>query len=862
MKELKLKYKTPAEDNLIGWEKYSLPIGNGHFGASVFGGAVDKIQITTNEFANDFSRGGVSSFAEIFVGKERRFEKYERGLRLLDGVAYSRFTVNDNIFSRQAFVSYPDDALVYDIKSEKPDDFFVELCIPYLTARSVEDGGREGKVLFENDLLIMEGKLPSRDLLFYGSLLITTDGKKTYKDGKIFIENATETTIVFVFQTNYVLCTETFRTHKALGENPHNACLQKVLNVKSKSFDELYETHKLDYTTLAQRVEFDLGGREDDRSTEELLYSYKSGNREPYLEEIYYVYARHLLISSSRKNTLPASLQGVWSAHDKSPWGSGFWHNINIQMNYWLAFSMDLAETFDAYVAFNKAYMPVAQENAKEWISRTNPENYSENCGWIIGTGAFAYEVEGVNENTHSGPGTGALTTKLFFDYYDFTRDENILKNVTYPVVHGTSEFLTKCVKEYDGKFLVSFSASPEQILSGWWVNEHEQQQYIHTVGCSFDQQMLYENAKDDLLCSEILGTFDKTTEQLKKQISGYDPIRIGYSGQIKEYEEEHFYGEIGEAKHRHLSQLVALMPGTIVNSTTPAWLDSAKITLNLRGDKSTGWALAHRLCSWARVGDGNHAYKLLQTLLSEKTYPNLWDVHPPFQIDGNFGAGAGMTEMLLQSHEGFIRLFPAIPTVWKNIHVKGLKARGNFTVSFDYRKGIFRAEIISNKGMPLTVKAEGCKRMEVTTLDGKNVAVERNGEFVSFATKIGETYLLTGKINQKKTEISDFIAEYTQDGVSLSWKNNCKEYAVLRAKDSESDYTVLAILSDCKYTDREFSLQNKGRLTYKVVETDEGTVNKNATGAVAVLSPASKVEYERYLYRLKYNNMTIKELK
>ncbi len=861
MKDLKLKYYTPAEDTMVGWEKYSLPIGNGYFGASVFGGSVDKIQITTNEFANDYSRGGVSSFAEIFIGAENGLENYERGLRLLDGVAYSKFAVNGNILTRQAFVSYPDDALVYEIKSKKSTDFSVELRIPYLTTRSVEDGGREGKVFFENGMLVMEGKLPSRNLSFDGRLFITTNGEKNYKEGKIFVKNATETTIVFVFETNYVLCTETFRTHKALGENPRNACLQKVFKIENKSFNELYETHKLDYTALMQRVEFDLGGREDERSTEELLCSYRLGNKEPYLEEVYYAYARHLLISSSRKNTLPASLQGVWSAYDKSPWGSGFWHNINIQMNYWLAFSTDLAETFDAYVDFNKAYMPVAQDNAREWILRTNPENYSENCGWIIGTGAYAYEVEGMSENTHSGPGTGALTTKLFFDYYDFTRDENVLKNITYPVVHGTSEFLTKCVKDYDGKYLVSFSASPEQILSGWWVCEHKKQQYIHTVGCSFDQQLLYENAKDDLFCSEILGTNDKTTNQLKKQINGYDPIRIGYSGQIKEYDEEHFYGEIGEAKHRHLSQLVALMPGTVVNSTTPAWLDSAKITLNLRGDKSTGWALAHRLCSWARVGDGDHAYKLLQTLLSEKTYPNLWDVHPPFQIDGNFGAGAGMTEMLLQSHEGFIRLFPAIPTNWENIHVKGLKARGNFSVSFDYGKEVFRAEILSNKGLRLTVKAEGCKKIEVTTLNGKSVETERKGEFVSFATKIGETYLLTGNLKREKTEIVGFVAEYTNNGVSLSWKNEGKKYAVLRAKDSESDYTVLATVSNGNYVDKEFSSKNKGRLTYKVVETDDGIVNKNATGAVAVLSPASKLEYERYLLKLKCNNMTIQEL-
>ena len=283
------------------------------------------------------------------------------------------------------------------------------------------------------------------------------------------------------------------------------------------------------------RVEFDIGGSDDGRTTEELLESYKNGNDEPYPEELYYQYGRYLLVSSSRKGTPPASLQGVWTVHDKSPWGSGFWHNINIQMNYWHAFGSNIAEAFDAYADFFKAYLPEAEKNAKEWIKETNPENSDGDCGWIIGTGAFCYEVEGKNPNSHSGPGTGGLTAKMFYDAYDFTRDKEFLKNYAYPAVHGMAKFLKKTLRDYDGRKLCSFSASPEQILSGEWVNEHKYQQYYHTVGCSFDQQMVKEVFADDLKLSGILGVYDETNKYEEENLGSLDPIRLGYSAHIKE---------------------------------------------------------------------------------------------------------------------------------------------------------------------------------------------------------------------------------------------------------------------------------------------------------------------------------------
>ena len=864
MKDLKLKFYSPAEDSIEGWEKYSFPIGNGYAGVSVFGGVKkERLQITTNVFANTFDNGGVSDFAEIYINfGAKNYADYVRRLDVLRGVASSEFKFDNVSVKREAFYNYPDNVLVYKISADKEIDFSVNLVIPYLGARSVEQGGRTGSVNSESECLIMRGSLPSKDLLFEGRLFIQTDGTVCYEGDAAHVKNSRESVIFFVFDTSYKLCPETFKkgVHKALGQDPHEKVSAMVARVKSLGYEELYKRHINDFASIMNRVEFDLGGEEDDRTTEELLESIRNGNFEPYLEELYYQYGRYLLLSSSRKGTPPSSLQGVWTAHDKSPWGSGFWHNINIQMNYWVAFSANIAETFEAYVEFNKAYMQSAKENAKDWIKYTNPENYAEDCGWIIGTGAFCYEVEGFNPYTHSGPGTGALTTKLFFDYYDFTRDENILKNDVYPVVHGMSKFLTKCVRKYeDGRYLCSFSASPEQILSGWWVDEHKYQQYIQTVGCYFDQQMIYENAKDDLECSSVLGVSDDIIEKEREQLELYEPVRIGYDGQIKEYDEERFYGEYGEAKHRHLSQLVALMPGRTITRNTPRWLDSAKITLEKRGDKSTGWALAHRLCSWARVGDGDHAYLLLQELLKNKTHPNLWDVHPPFQIDGNFGAVAGMTELIVQSHDGAITLLPTLPERWKDLRVKGLKARGNFTIDISCKNGVIEfADIKSCVGGKAYIRCEEFFNVEVRS-DGRRIAYSANEDTIVFDTEIGKSFRITGfKRAERLPTVCNLNAAWEKDGVALSWEENGLKYAVYRGKDNEKDYRLIGVTSEGRFIDKEYNENTKALLTYKVVAYRGGKHSSRMQGAIAVVNPATELEKERYKLKFRMNNINL----
>ena len=313
-KEYILKYNVAAEDSANGWERYSLPIGNGYFGASIFGRTdSERIQFATNTFANDKPRGGVSNFAEIRLDfHNENVKEYERGLRINDGVAYVNYVAENVRCEQQAFLSYPDRVFVYRAKSSERADFNVRLVIPYLGERSVEEGGRTGEIKAENNRLTMRGTLPSRDLIYEGQAEIVTDGSVTAKDGVLQIRGATDTILYFVADTSYELNEKVFLdgNHKALGVDPHDWVTKNLQNAISLGYDALYKRHTADVSALMSRVCLDLGGTEDARHTDELLESYRAGNPEPYLEELYYQYGRYLLVSSSRKGTPPSSLQG------------------------------------------------------------------------------------------------------------------------------------------------------------------------------------------------------------------------------------------------------------------------------------------------------------------------------------------------------------------------------------------------------------------------------------------------------------------------------------------------------------------------------------------------------------------------
>ncbi len=861
MKRLVLKYAQPAENTIEGWERQSVPLGNGYMGANVFGRYDrERIQMTSNQLQNPLKLGGTTSFADIWLdfGHENVAE-YERGLDLNRGLAFCSYKVGNTLYKREYFTSYPDNILGIRLTAEGGElNFTLSVTIPYLGDRAPEEGGKEGTVTAESGVITMRGNLCTRNLIFEGQASVITDGKTTEQDGSVKVVDATFAEIFYAQGTSYKLCPEVFLTEdfskKAFGEDPHEKITARVKKAVAEGYDKAYATHFADYSELFSRVDIDFGGKAEGY-TDKLLAEYKKSPDSRYLEELYFQFGRYLLIASSREGTTPSSLQGVWSAYDKTPWSGGFWHNINIQMNYWPAFSTNLAETFPAYVAYHKAYMPIAQKMASEFLQTNYPEGYVEGegeCGWLIPTACNSFEIgaEG-SEMRHSGPGTVGMTSKLFWEYYDFTRDEKVLKEVAYPALRGAANFLTKCVKEYDdGICRAAISASPEQIVGNAWVaNRDHGQFYYHTVGCAFDQQMIYENGLDFVKTAELLGeTDDELYRFQKSQIDRYAPVRIGYSGQIKEYEEEHFYSEIGEPNHRHLSQLMALIPGASIGSSTPAWLDAAKKTLEYRGDLSTGWALAHRLCSWARTGEGDRAFVLFKNLLQTRTYDNLWDWHPPFQIDGNFGGVCGVAEMLMQSHEGYINVLPTLPGVWNNGSFSGLKARGNFTVDCAWTNG--RADeikITSCVGGEVKVRYRGIGKAAVTC-DGETVVPTLQDDlFISFKTEKGKTYVITDFEVISAAARPEDLSYNKKDGrAELCWQGvKDAVYRIYVAKNDDPDYTLIGETAENRFV---YDMP-KGEDVYniKVTALYKDAPFSESEGALTTLHPADELEWDRY---------------
>ncbi len=734
------------------WELRSYPIGNGYMGANIFGRTdTERIQLTEKTLANEglYGIGGLTSFAEINLEfNHDNPSNYSRSININEAIARVSYTHDDVEYTREHFISYPDNVLVIKLSSNKKGKISFKLKpeIPYLRD-STQKNTRTGKMEVDKELITMSGFIEHFSVNYEGQIKVVNDGGElsAVQNGdraEIAVSEANGVMLIVAAGTNYELSEEVFLEdvhNKKLDPEkyPHDKVSKLIKAALNKGYESLKNTHLEDYQNLFSRVQLKFNEAIPQEPTKDLLANYQSDSSSQYLEELMFHYGRYLLISTSREGTLPCGLQGVWSQYEVTPFTGGFWHNINVQMNYWGVFNSNLAETFTPYVEFFDAYHPKANRLATKYLKKYHPEalaKYNLENGWTIGTGTTPHKI--VAPGGHSGPGTGALTSKMFWDYYEFTMDTTFLREKAYPAILGMSKFLSKTlIPDGDSLLLVGHSASPEQ--------KHNGGNYI-TVGTTFDQELVWENHNDLLKASKILNIQDDFLDVVQDEITKLDPIIIGKSGQVKEFREEEYYGEIGQKHHRHISHLCALYPGTLINSKTPDWMDASIVTLDLRGNNTTGWAMAHRMNARARTKDGEKAHEVYTKFIKERTLPNLWTTHPPFQIDGNFGCMAGVAEMLLQSHEGYIEPLAALPKAWIIGEYKGLVARGNFEISVAWKDG--RAtfiEVLSNKGGECRLKYPSIKNAKIIDDKGNEISSESNdSDILSFQTEKGRKYI------------------------------------------------------------------------------------------------------------------------
>lgn len=822
------------------------------------------------------------------VSSNSDVSNYSRDLDLNTAIAGVNYDKGSTHYSRENFTSYPDNVIVTHITADGSEKISLDVSVePDNTsggaANSIGENGykRTWNTTVSGGRISVNGQLTDNQMKFSSQTQVITDngGTVTDGDGKVSVSGASEVTIITSMGTDYKDEYPSYRTGETADELT-NRVKWYVDQAEVKTYEELKANHVSDYQNIFNRVDLDLGQTVSTKTTDALLSAYKAGTASEaerrQLEVMLFQYGRFMTIESSRetrtdgngyvRETLPSNLQGLWVGANNSPWHSDYHMNVNLQMNYWPTYSTNMAECAEPLVDYVDALREPGRVTAA--IYAGVPSADGEENGFMAHTqnNPFGWTCPGWSFSWGWSPAAVPWILQNCWSYYEYTGDTSYLRDNIYPMMKEEARLYDQMlVRDSDGKLVSSPAYSPEHGPV--------------TSGNTYEQTLIWQLYEDTIKAAEILGTDEELAATWKaNQADLKGPIEVGDSGQIKEWYTETTFNHnasgstLGEGyNHRHMSHLLGLFPGDLITEDHAEWFAAAKVSMQNRTDESTGWGMAQRINSWARLGDGNKAYQIIKNLFNGGIYANLFDYHQPryFQIDGNFGYTSGVAEMLLQSNAGYINLLPAVPNDWANGSVNGLVAQGSFEVSMDWADGnVTTATILSKNGGEAVVQTKNASLATVVDSDGKVVDVTPVKENrISFATEAGKSYTLKDIPASAEIAVPTGLTALRADAenVELSWDAVTAEegsnvtYNVYRQVANGDVICIETGLTTTTYTDTTAD-KTLGTMKYQVSAVIEGNESEKSA-AVTEAEPvgAGKIDNadERIAYVGDWGNWT-----